>query len=155
VESAQTAVDVGQRPGQPADGNKASHSDGVNEKLYVGNRSSTTTAEDLEQLFAQAGTVSACDLFTEYDTGQSKGLAFVTMATQAEAENATSLFNVHSLGDRALTVNTAKPCEARSSFSNRGQSRGGGYRKEPLWPVTIRGPDATKTAPESRGRFAP
>ena len=96
--------------------------------LYVGNLSSTTTAEDIKPLFAQAGTASACDLITDRDTGQSKGIAFVIMATQAEAEKATSLFNAHSLADRALTANTAKPREARSSFSNCGQSRGSGRR---------------------------
>lgn len=101
----------------------------MNEKLYVGNLSYSTTAEDLKQLFAQAGTVNACDLITDRDTGQSKGFAFVTMATQAEAEKATSMFNAHSFGDRSLTVNVAKPREARSSFGgNRGQSRGSGYR---------------------------
>jgi RNA recognition motif-containing protein len=101
----------------------------MNEKLYVGNLSYTTTAEDLKQLFAQAGTVSACDLITDRDTGQSKGFAFVTMATQAEAEKATSMFNAKSFGDRSLTVNTAKPREARPSSGGRGgQSRGSGYR---------------------------
>ena len=104
----------------------------MNEKLYVGNLSYQTTAEDLRQLFAQAGTVSACDLITDRDTGQSKGFAFVTMATQAEAETATTMFNAHSFGDRALTVNTAKPREARSGFGGGGgrggQSRGSGYR---------------------------
>ena len=103
----------------------------MNEKLYVGNLSYQTTAEDLRQLFAQAGTVSACDLITDRDTGQSKGFAFVTMSSQAEAEKATSMFNAHSFGDRQLTVNTAKPREARSgSFGggNRGNSRGGNYR---------------------------
>jgi RNA recognition motif-containing protein len=106
----------------------------MNEKLYVGNLSYTTTAEDLKQLFAQAGTVSACDLITDRDTGQSKGFAFVTMSTQAEAEKATSMFNAHSFGNRALTVNTAKPREARSPSggggggNSRGGSRGSGYR---------------------------
>ena len=103
----------------------------MNEKLYVGNLSYSTTAEDLKQLFVQAGTVSACDLITDRDTGQSKGFAFVTMSTQAEAEKATSMFNGKSFGDRALTVNTAKPREARSGGgggNSRGGSRGSGYR---------------------------
>jgi len=104
----------------------------MNEKLYVGNLSYQTTAEDLKQLFAQAGTVSACDLITDRDTGQSKGFAFVTMATQAEAEKATSMFNAYSFGNRALTVNTAKPREERSGggggFGGGGRSGGGGNR---------------------------
>jgi RNA recognition motif-containing protein len=101
----------------------------MNEKLYVGNLSYQTTAEDLKQLFAQAGTVSACDLITDRDTGQSKGFAFVTMSTQAEAEKATSMFNAYSFGNRALTVNTAKPREERSGgggFGGGGRSGGGG-----------------------------
>jgi RNA recognition motif-containing protein len=104
----------------------------MNEKLYVGNLSYQTTADELRQLFSQAGTVSACDLITDRDTGQSKGFAFVTMSTQAEAEKATSMFNAYSLGSRPLTVNTAKPREARSGGGgggSRGGSRGGGgYR---------------------------
>ena len=88
-------------------------------------------------MFSQAGTVSACDLITDRDTGQSKGFAFVTMSTQAEAEKATTMFNAHSFGDRALTVNTAKPREARSgggggygggNRSGGGGNRGSGYR---------------------------
>ena len=94
----------------------------MNEKLYVGNLAYGTTEEDLRQLFAQAGTVTACDLIKDRDTGQSKGFAFVTMGTQSEAEKATQMFNAHSLADRPLTVNTAKPREARPAY-------GGGNRR--------------------------
>jgi cold-inducible RNA-binding protein len=100
----------------------------MNEKLYVGNLSYSTTAEDLRTLFAQAGTVTTCDLITDRDSGQSKGFAFVTMGSQAEAEKATTMFNAYSLGDRALTVNTAKPREARPSYGDRGPSRSSGRR---------------------------
>jgi RNA recognition motif-containing protein len=93
----------------------------MNEKLYVGNLAYATTEADLRTLFAQAGSVTSCELIKDRDTGQSKGFAFVTMSNQAEAENATRMFNAHSLGDRALTVNTAKPREARQSYGNRGR----------------------------------
>ena len=94
----------------------------MNEKLYVGNLAYGTTEEDLRQLFAQAGSVTACDLIKDRDTGQSKGFAFVTMGTQSEAEKAIQMFNAHSLADRALTVNAAKPREARPA-------NGGGNRR--------------------------
>ncbi len=94
----------------------------MNEKLYVGNLAYATTEDDLRQLFAQAGTVSTCDLIKDRDTGQSKGFAFVTMSTQSEAEKATQMFNAYQLAERALTVNTAKPREARPAY-------GGGNRR--------------------------
>ena len=97
----------------------------MNEKLYVGNLAYATTEDDLRQLFAQAGTVTTCDLIKDRDTGQSKGFAFVTMSTQAEAEKATQMFNAYSLGERALTVNPAKPREARPGNGSRS---GGGRR---------------------------
>jgi RNA recognition motif-containing protein len=100
----------------------------MNEKLYVGNLAYATTEDDLRQLFAQAGTVTACELIKDRDTGQSKGFAFVTMSSQAEAEKATQMFNAHSLDNRSLTVNPARPREERRSFGDRGSSRGGSRR---------------------------
>ncbi len=101
----------------------------MNEKLYVGNLSYSTTESDLRTLFAQAGTVNSCELIKDRDSGQSKGFAFVTMASQAEAEKATAMFNGKPLADRALTVNTAKPREERrpgGGGNDRGGARTGG-----------------------------
>jgi RNA recognition motif-containing protein len=95
-------------------------------KLYVGNLAFTTTVDDLRTLFAQAGNVNSIDLIKDRDTGQSKGFAFVTMSTQAEAQKAITQFNTFSLGERALTVNTAKPREERRPYGDRGQPRGSG-----------------------------
>lgn len=97
----------------------------MNEKLFVGNLAYSTTEDELRLLFTQAGNVTACELIKDRDTGQSKGFAFVTMGTQVEAEEATRMFNAHSLGERALTVNTAKPREPRRS-GERGMARGSG-----------------------------
>ena len=101
----------------------------MNEKLYVGNLAYATTEDDLRQLFAQAGSVTACELIKDRDTGQSKGFAFVTMSTQAEAETATRMFNAYSLGQRALTVNAARPREARTGSGSRGGTRSGGNNR--------------------------
>lgn len=97
----------------------------MNEKLYVGNLTYSTTENDLRTLFAQAGTVATCDLIKDRDSGQSKGFAFVTMGSQAEAEKATTMFNGYNLGERALTVNVAKPREARAPYGGSGGSGGG------------------------------
>lgn len=98
----------------------------MNEKLYVGNLAYTTTEDDLRQLFAQAGAVAACDMIRERDTDEFRGFAFVTMSTQAEAEKAVSLFNAYSLGERALTVNVAKPRAPRPDFGRPGGVRASG-----------------------------
>ena len=100
-------------------------------KLYVGNLPYSATETSLREAFSASGTVDSVSLITDRDTGQSKGFAFVTMSTQAEAEKATTMFNGKSFGDRALTVNTAKPREARSPSgggNSRGGSRGSSYR---------------------------
>ena len=101
-------------------------------KLYVGNLSYNTTEDDLRTLFAQAGTVTSVDLIKDRSTGSSKGFGFVVMGNQAEMEKAIQMFNGHSLDDRQLTVNVARPREERSSGGGFGGprhgSRGGSRR---------------------------
>ena len=82
-------------------------------KLHVGNLSKSTTQEELNTLFAQAGNVVAAELIKERKSGESKGFAFVTMSEQSEAEKAISMFNTYSLSDHALKVSLAKPREQR------------------------------------------
>ena len=82
-------------------------------KIYVGNLSFGTTEEKLRELFAEAGTVDSVDMIMDRDTRRPKGFAFVTMKTQAEAENAIRLFNGKMVDNRELKVNVAKPREDR------------------------------------------
>ena len=82
-------------------------------KLYIGNLSYDTTEEGLRTLLSQAGTVEAVDIIMDRNTGRSKGFAFVTMATQAEAEKAISMFNETLLDNRTIKVNIARPREER------------------------------------------
>jgi RNA recognition motif-containing protein len=82
-------------------------------KLYVGNLSKSTTQEELNVLFAQAGQVTALEVIKERKSGESKGFAFITMSEQTEAEQAISMFNSYSLSDHALKVSMAKPREQR------------------------------------------
>jgi RNA recognition motif-containing protein len=78
-------------------------------RIYVGNLSKSTTEDEINTLFAQAGTVSSVELVKEKGSGLSKGFAFVAMPTQAEADKAITMFNAYSLADNALKVNIAKP----------------------------------------------
>ena len=91
-------------------------------KLYVGNLSYTTTEQNIRELFMQAGNVTSVALIKEPGTQRSKGFAFVEMSSQSEAQKAISMFNGHTLNDRQLTVNVARPREERGGFR---QQRGG------------------------------
>lgn len=95
-------------------------------KLYVGNLSFNTTETELQDLFAQAGVVSEVVLMQDKFTGKSRGFAFVTMASDAEAQTAITQFNGKTVDGRPLTVNEARPREERSGGGGGGGYRGGG-----------------------------
>jgi RNA recognition motif-containing protein len=78
-------------------------------RIYVGNLNKSTTDAEIKTLFAQSGEVTAVDLVKDRDTGGSKGFAFVTMTSQAEADKAISSYNGYSLAGNELKVNVAKP----------------------------------------------
>ena len=80
-------------------------------RLYVGNLSKTTTQDELNVLFAQAGGVMATEVIKDRRSGESKGFAFVTMSAQEEAEKAISMFNGYGLGGKELKVSIAKAKE--------------------------------------------
>ena len=94
-------------------------------KLYVGNLTYSTTEDELRTMFAQAGTVTSVALIKDRDTGQSKGFAFVEMASQAEAQKGITLFHGKALNGRDLTVNMARPREERGGFGGGGGGGGG------------------------------
>jgi RNA recognition motif-containing protein len=118
-------------------------------KLYVGNLAFQTTSDELQQLFAGAGTVESASVVEDRDTGRSRGFAFVEMSTSEEAAAAITQFNGKEVGGRALKVNEAKPRENRNGGGGRGfggnrggfggnrngGGRGGNYggNREPRW----------------------
>jgi cold-inducible RNA-binding protein len=84
-------------------------------KLYVGNLAYQTSSEDLQQLFAKAGTVETASVVEDRETGRSRGFGFVEMSSTEEGNAAIQQFNGQELGGRALNVNEAKPRENRNS----------------------------------------
>jgi RNA recognition motif-containing protein len=94
-------------------------------KLYVGNLSFQTSSEELQQLFAQAGTVESATVVENRDTGRSRGFGFVEMASKEEGEKAIQQFNGTDLNGRNLTVNEARPREDRGNRGGGGGGRGG------------------------------
>ena len=94
-------------------------------KLYVGNLAFQTSSEELQTLFAQAGTVESVSLIEDRETGRSRGFGFVEMSTKEEGAAAIQQFNGKDVGGRALNVNEAKPREDRGGG---GGGRNGGSR---------------------------
>lgn len=98
-------------------------------KLYVGNLSFNTTETDLQDFFAQAGPVTEVMLVQDKFTGKSRGFAFVTMGSDADAQNAITQFHGKPFDGRNLTVNEARPREERppgGGGGGYGGGRGGG-----------------------------
>jgi cold-inducible RNA-binding protein len=85
-------------------------------KLYVGNLSFNTSSDELQTLFAQAGTVESVSLIEDRETGRSRGFGFIEMSSSDEGATAIQKFDGHEMGGRALRVNAAKPRENRARF---------------------------------------
>ena len=94
-------------------------------KLYVGNLAFQTSSDDLQQLFAQAGTVESASVVEDRETGRSRGFGFVEMATKEEGEAAIQQFNGKEFNGRNLNVNEARPREDRGNRGGGGGGRGG------------------------------
>jgi cold-inducible RNA-binding protein len=102
----------------------------MSRKLYVGNLPYEVGEAELQELFARAGSVESVTVMRDQATGRARGFAFVEMGTDEEAQNAITQLNATQVGGRSLTVNEARPKEAR----------GGGFggpthrrRSEPRW----------------------
>jgi RNA recognition motif. (a.k.a. RRM, RBD, or RNP domain) len=96
-------------------------------KLYVGNLPYTVRDEDLQQAFGEFGAITSAKVMMERDTGRSKGFGFVEMGNDAEAQAAIAGMNGQSLGGRSITVNEARPMEARPPRTGGFGGGGGGY----------------------------
>ena len=98
-------------------------------KLYVGNLSFQTSSNDLNQLFAQAGTVESAAVVEDRETGRSRGFGFVEMSSKEEAQKAIEQFNGKEINGRNLNVNEARPRENRGGgFGGNGGGRNFGSR---------------------------
>ena len=83
----------------------------MNQKLYVGNLSYSTTDQELQDLFAQHGTVQSANVVTDRYTGRSRGFGFVEMGSGEEAKQAIEALNGTEFQGRNLVVNEARPKE--------------------------------------------
>lgn len=96
-------------------------------KLYVGGLPYSTQEDALKELFAQAGSVTSAVIIMDKMSGRSKGFGFVEMSTDEEAQAAIGMFNEKEFEGRKLTVNEARPMEARPPRTGGGYGNGGGF----------------------------
>ena len=101
--------------------------DRMGSRLYVGNLSFDTNAETVRTLFAEVGEVTDVHVVTDRETGRSRGFAFVTMGSDAEAARAITALNGTVLEGRALRVNEAEE-RRRPGGGGGGGGFGGGDR---------------------------
>ncbi len=92
-------------------------------KVYVGGLPYSTTDQQLNDLFAQHGSVASARIITDKFTGQSRGFGFVEMSSDADAQKAITALNGTQFGGRTLTVNEARPQEPRSGGRGPGGPR--------------------------------
>ena len=107
----------------------------MGKKLYVGNIPFQATEEMLTEHFAKMGEILSTKIIVDMQTGQSKGFAFVEMASEEDADKAIADLNGAPFMERNIIVNEARPQKPRTNrgFSDRGggqdKRRGGGFRK--------------------------
>lgn len=98
--------------------------------MYVGNLAFSTTESELREVFSPYGQVAEVFIALDKFSGRSRGFAFVTMGSDAEAKAAIAAVNGRNVGGRDLTVNEARPKTegggGRSFGGGGGRSFGGG-----------------------------
>jgi len=90
----------------------------MGKKLYVGNINYRTSAEALESVFAEFGTVESVSMVNDKYTGKFRGFSFVKMASEVEAKAAMENIDSQELDGRQLRVSMAiekGPKKARES----------------------------------------
>jgi RNA recognition motif-containing protein len=95
-------------------------------KIYVGNLSFDATEDEVRGAFEAHGNVTSVNIVSDRDTGRSRGFAFVEMPDGGQANAAIKALNLKSIGDRAITVNEARPREDRPRSGGGYQRSGGG-----------------------------
>lgn len=93
----------------------------MSNRLYVGNLSYYTTAEQVREQFAAYGAVESVDLPTDRETGQPRGFCFVTMADSQSVSAAITGLNGAMVDGRPWKVNETQ----ETSTGGRGGGRGG------------------------------
>lgn len=98
-------------------------------KLYIGNLPYSVTNDDLQNLFAEYGTVSSASVVTDRETGRSKGFGFVEIDEDDKAKEAIEKLDKSSFQERTIFVSVARPREERPQRDFSGGNRFGNDRR--------------------------
>ena len=105
--------------------------------LFVARLSSSTTGDDLQELFSAHGEVASAKVIFDRETGNSKGFGFVEMPNDEEANAAIAALNESEIDGKQIVVKEANPRQERprgggynrggGGYNRRNDNRGGGY----------------------------
>jgi len=93
-------------------------------KLFVGGLAPETTRADLVKLFSTAGAVFGVKLVVDRDSGRSKGIAYVEMATETDARAALKKLDGARLGGKRIFVVAARAKDAAPAAPRYGSGPG-------------------------------
>ncbi|MFM7202845.1 MAG: RNA recognition motif domain-containing protein [Myxococcota bacterium] len=97
----------------------------MGKRLFVGNLPYSVTESELNDLFAGYGEVASARIITDRETGRPRGFGFIEFVNDEDGEAAIKNLNGHSLNNRPIIVNEAKPQERRGG--GMGGREGGGF----------------------------
>ena len=91
--------------------------------IYIGNLSYDVTQQDIEEVFAEYGTVKKVALPVDRETGRVRGFGFVELEETGQEDKAIEELNGAEWMGRTLRVNKARPkTDNRDQFNNRSYS---------------------------------
>ncbi|MBI9099522.1 MAG: RNA-binding protein [Spirochaetaceae bacterium] len=90
----------------------------MSKKLYVGNINYRTSAEALESIFSEFGTVESVSMVNDKYTGKFRGFSFVKMGSEIEARSAMENINSQEVDGRQLKVSLAIEKKPRGDFDS-------------------------------------
>ncbi len=93
--------------------------------IYVGNLPYNMSENDLRAAFEAYGTVTKVSIIKDKFSGESRGFAFVEMASDDEARAAISGLADKEINGRTLRINEARPRDDRDDRGGRGGGGGG------------------------------
>jgi cold-inducible RNA-binding protein len=121
----------------------------MNSRLYIGNLAASVTEADLRLLFSRVGAVTEVQLVLDPTTDQSRGHAFVTMATPELAAAALNDLHSSNVAGRYITVTEARPPQELKGRMSEGFDLA---TPAPFRPAAPRGKTRRRSSRSSRPR---